>query len=102
MLAALAHERRDQLRREERERAREKVARKLEKEREKMLVLASNTFSDCESVASGTISGNEKTRRVYGGYDSDATTGSIGRARGGSIGGNGNKLLVPSGEEMWG
>ncbi|KAK5936699.1 hypothetical protein PMZ80_011070 [Knufia obscura] len=102
MLAALAHERRDQLRREERERAREKVARKLEKEREKMLVLASNTFSDCESVASGTISGNEKTRRAYGGYDSDATTGSIGRARGGSIGGNGNKLLVPSGEEMWG
>lgn len=102
MLAALAHERRDQLRREEREKAREKVARKLEREREK--TLAMNTFSDTESVASGTMSGSEKTRRVYGGYDSDATTASIGRARGGSVGVGlgGSKTLVPSSEEMWG
>lgn len=98
MLAALAHERRDQLRREERERASEKVARKLERERERMLAM--NTLSDSESVASGHVSGSEKTRRVYGGYDSDATTASTGGAKERSSGER--KTLVPSAEEIWG
>ena len=123
MLAALAHERRDQLRREDREAAREKIARKLEREREKNanahLALAGSAFSDCESVAStsGHVSGSEKTRRVYGyEYESDTTTASasasapVGRARGGSVGvsgsgggsGGGSKTLVPSAEEIWG
>ena len=120
MLAALAYTHRDQLRREERERVREKVARRLEREKERAATLV---LSDCESVASGhvDVSGGEKTRRVYGpvagagagvgaGYDSDATTASAsnGRGRGGSLSvsvsasGGGSKTLVPSAEEIWG
>ncbi|KAK5092452.1 hypothetical protein LTR70_005413 [Exophiala xenobiotica] len=116
MLAALAYTHRDQLRREERERVREKVARRLEREKERAATLV---LSDCESVASGhvDVSGSEKTRRVYGpvvgagvgaGYDSDATTASAsnGRGRGGSLSvsasGGGSKTLVPSAEEIWG
>lgn len=115
LLAALAHSHRAQLRREERERAREKVARRLERERERERALTTMVLSDCESVASAghvSVSGSEKTRRVYGGLggytcagenDSDATTRS---ARGGRTGsmtsGGSDKTLVPSAEEIWG
>ncbi|KAK5082716.1 hypothetical protein LTS08_006017 [Lithohypha guttulata] len=92
VLAAMARERKDQLRREERERAREKVARKLEHERER--VLANSVFSDTESVASGSMSGSEKTRRVYGGsVGSEAEWQSLAIK---------NKTLVPNAEDIWG
>lgn len=100
LLAAMARERKDQLRREERERAREKVIRRMERERER--IAAMNVLSDCESVVSGrtSISAAEKTRRVYGssglgvgGYESDVSLRSWKTDE---------KELVKSAEEIWG
>lgn len=101
-LAAMARERKDQLRREERERARERVARRVEREKERLAVL--NALSDCESITSAKslgVSGAEKTRRFYGssglgvGYESDASLKSwTSKAE--------QKELVKNHEEIWG
>lgn len=88
LLAALARERKDQLRREERERAREKIARKLERDRERVL-------SDNEST-NGSVAGNEQTRRVYGGSIGSETE--FAAIKGGLKG----KTLVPDAEDIWG
>ena len=97
LLAAITRDRKDQLRREERERARERVVRRMERERERPIVAP---ISDCESTTSRTMTAAEKTRRVYGnsglaGYDSDASLKSWG-------GRSEHKELVKNAEEMWG
>lgn len=90
MLAGRARDRKDQVRREERERAREKVTRQLEHERER--VMAVNVTSDHDgqsgSNLSGSGSGSERTRQSL---TSDSGEYVVKQ-----------KVLVPNDEDIWG
>lgn len=92
VLASITRDRHDQLRREEREKAREKVTRRLERERERVLAInaANMGMSDCESGR------DDRTRRVYGSNVSPTLNNEVEGRR------EEEKILVPDDDIIWG
>lgn len=92
ILASITRDRHDQLRREEREKAREKVTKRLERERERVLAInsANMGMSDCESGR------DDRTRRVYGSSVSAASDSEVEGRR------EEEKVLVPDDDIIWG
>lgn len=101
LLTAMHRERMEQLRREERERARERVARKLSHEMEQDTAVS--VFSDTESLTSGYYSGSEYGTRFFsGGVASESEYDTDRRTSGRKPYTSGKKTLVPDAEDIWG